>query len=341
MNKVSIIIPIYNGEKYIERCIKSVVNSTYSDLEIIIVNDGSKDNTDEIIKKWLFIENRIKYIVQENKGVSEARNAGINASTGKYIMFVDCDDWIDHKMVEHLITKCIAGNYDLVTTGRIVYENNKIIETSIPTTKPIYDNKSIMREILDGNRVHWISICDKLFVANIVKSYNIYFDKKLKYAEDTEFLYQYLIHTNRVSFVSEALYHHPIYLDYKKIDHYQLNDVEYTWKNHFIIYNQFEKMFKATGAFNDYKTKIYSKLIGEIRGLLHSNFRYRAKLVDVYSNFKKYYIIWGKRIDNTTTNQINGIENQFVYFCLKHRNILLLCFVEKVLVGIKRIMGNY
>ena len=92
--KISIIIPIYNGEKFIEKCIKSIKNQTFKDFEIILVNDGSSDNSGQICDELAKNDNRIKVIHQENLGVSEARNRGIIASKGEYICFIDCDDYI-------------------------------------------------------------------------------------------------------------------------------------------------------------------------------------------------------------------------------------------------------
>ena len=99
MNKqeelISIIIPIYNAEKYIERCINSLKNQTYKNIEIICINDGSTDNSLNILKRIAITDNRITIIEQENKGVSVARNKGIESAKGKYIMFLDADDWFE------------------------------------------------------------------------------------------------------------------------------------------------------------------------------------------------------------------------------------------------------
>ena len=101
--KVSIIIPVYNSEEYIKRCLESVINQTYKNLEILIINDGSKDKSDEIIKSYK--DDRIKYITQENRGLSGARNTGIDNSTGDYIMFLDSDDSIDLDAVSLLVER--------------------------------------------------------------------------------------------------------------------------------------------------------------------------------------------------------------------------------------------
>ena len=104
VNKISVIVPIYNVEKYIDRCIKSIVNQTYKNLEIILINDGSLDKSGQICDTWESKDNRIKVIHQMNSGVSVARNTGLENATGEYVTFVDSDDYIEPKYCE--ILKC-------------------------------------------------------------------------------------------------------------------------------------------------------------------------------------------------------------------------------------------
>ena len=99
---ISVIIPIYNVEKYLTKCIESVINQTYKNLEIILVNDGSTDNSKEIIDKYSSIDSRIKVINKKNGGLSDARNVGIELAKGEYITFLDSDDWIELNMYEKL-----------------------------------------------------------------------------------------------------------------------------------------------------------------------------------------------------------------------------------------------
>ena len=100
--EVSIIIPCYNVEKFIKDCLESVINQTFKNIEIICINDGSTDSTPEILKKYSNIDNRIIVVNQKNKGLSGARNSGINVSCGKYLMFLDSDDWIDTDYIEKM-----------------------------------------------------------------------------------------------------------------------------------------------------------------------------------------------------------------------------------------------
>lgn len=125
MRKISVIVPVYNTEKYIEKCLDSLVNQTMDDIEIIVVNDGSIDNSENIIKRYEEKHNNIKYIKKENGGLSDARNCGIKQATGKYLAFVDSDDYIDKSLFSKL-EKYINDNYDLIKFKTIkINKDNK------------------------------------------------------------------------------------------------------------------------------------------------------------------------------------------------------------------------
>lgn len=122
---ISIIIPAFNREKHIERCIKSALKQSYSNIEVIIVDDGSKDNTPQIIKKASLMDHRVKGVFQPNKGAAEARKAGIMASKGEYLMFIDSDDWITPDAVDFLYNKCIEYDLDCAYGVMVQFVNNK------------------------------------------------------------------------------------------------------------------------------------------------------------------------------------------------------------------------
>ena len=155
--KVSIIIPVYNSERYIERCINSILNNTYKNIEIIIINDGSTDSSEKIILQ-LKKENDeiIKYYYKTNEGPAKARNLGIKLATGKYLMFVDNDDYIDYDYVEKLVNEAESKNYDMVICGfRRVNSKNKIFfERKLSNTR-------WCRYINNGP---WARICNRDYI---------------------------------------------------------------------------------------------------------------------------------------------------------------------------------
>lgn len=126
--KISVIIPVYNSEKYIERCLKSVVNQSYKDLEIILIDDGSTDNSSLICKKWEKLDNRVKYFRKENGGPSTARNYGLKHVSGDYIHFLDSDDWIDLETYSHCYKLIKNNKYpDIVKFSYITVHGQKNI----------------------------------------------------------------------------------------------------------------------------------------------------------------------------------------------------------------------
>ena len=126
MPKVSVIIPVYNVEKYLSECLDSVVNQTLKDIEIICVNDGSPDGSAAILEEYAQKDNRIKVITQENRGLSEARNSGLKIASGEYIAFLDSDDYIDLKFFEQLYKRGIESNSDVVVCENIYrFSGNK------------------------------------------------------------------------------------------------------------------------------------------------------------------------------------------------------------------------
>lgn len=137
-SKISIIVPVYNTEKYLEQCLNSLINQTYSNLEIIIVNDGSKDNSEQIISGFAKRDFRIKVIKQNNSGLSAARNKGLEYASGEYVLFVDSDDWIDQSTCEEALKAVSQYNADLVmwsykreyadcTKTTFLFENERLI----------------------------------------------------------------------------------------------------------------------------------------------------------------------------------------------------------------------
>ena len=142
--KVSVIVPIYNSELYIDKCIQSIINQTFKDIELILVDDGSTDKSIEISNKYAEKDKRIKIIKQKNKGVSSARNYGISIATGDFITFVDSDDFIEIDMLEILYNAAIYNNCDVVLSGiKIIKDNN--IKYEFTKDSKIYTKQEVFK----------------------------------------------------------------------------------------------------------------------------------------------------------------------------------------------------
>ena len=198
MPKVSIIVPVYNVEKYIEKCLNSLVKQTMEDIEIIIVNDGSKDNSINVINKFIKqYPEKIQYLEKKNGGLSDARNYGLPYAKGEYIAFLDSDDYVEEDMYEKMYKLAKKENSDMVECDFIWEYPNKQKED----IGQIYTNKKQMLEKV--RVVAW----NKLIKTNIVIENKITFPKGYRY-EDVEFTYKLVPYLNRVSFLKKPCVHY-------------------------------------------------------------------------------------------------------------------------------------
>ena len=212
MYKVSVIVPIYNSEDVLDRCINSILNQTYRNIEIILINDGSTDKSINIMKKYEKLDDRIIVVDNINNGVSETRNIGVIKSSGEYIQFVDSDDYIELDMIEKNISIMINENPDLIMSGLFLdIESAKGIDTSIQTFEEIkcVGKKEIAKSVLnrlDGTFVN--SPVNKLYKSKIIKDNNIKMDKDIDLGEDLIFNLEYLKFCNNIIFSKECYYHY-------------------------------------------------------------------------------------------------------------------------------------
>lgn len=198
MPKVSVIVPIYNVEKYLEKCINSLLSQTLEDIQIILVNDGSKDNSGNIAREYeKNNKNRIIYVEKENGGLSDARNHGLKYATGDFVAFLDSDDYIEKNAYEEMYNKAIEENADYVECDFIWEFPNKIrVDKQYP-----YKNK---KEMLSFVRVvAW----NKLIKRQLITDNNLEFPKGLRY-EDVEFTYKLIPFVNKFAYVDKPFIHY-------------------------------------------------------------------------------------------------------------------------------------
>lgn len=190
---VSIIVPVYNTEKYLHRCIDSILGQSYRNLEVILVDDGSYDNSKIICAKYAVIDKRIKVICQENAGVSIARNTGLDVAEGKYICFVDSDDYIDSELIYDNLKLLNDTNADIVCFNRMdVYGNNKLEKVLS------YSSKLNTLDIIKGIYLGTLSgnVTDKMFKTLVTKDAR--FPGYLKSAEDIHMMTSILKNANKI-----------------------------------------------------------------------------------------------------------------------------------------------
>lgn len=202
---VSIIIPVYNLEKYIDYCLESITNQDYSSLEIIVIDDGSKDKSRAIIEQWQEKDSRIKLISQDNAGVSAARNRGIEAATGEFIMFVDGDDWINKDCTSVLLQNIRNDDSDLVKCAFTFIDpiNNISRKRNVPNKE--CPGKDAFKEFLCG--YGWTSsVWGSIYSSDFIKRSGLLFDCNEKIGEDGIFTLKALLCANRVKSINIPLY---------------------------------------------------------------------------------------------------------------------------------------
>jgi len=197
MSKVSVIVPVYNVYEYLEKCLDSLVNQTLKDIEIIVVNDGSPDNSKEIIDKYAKRYKQIKAYDKENGGLSDARNFGLKKATGEYIAFVDSDDYIDLSALEKMYKYAKKKDLDIVVCDTInVYEDKEVLIKS----NLHYSNTNVKNYLISPPMA-----CTRLYKRYLFDKINF---KKGIYYEDLELTPKLVLDTNKIGFLEEGLYYY-------------------------------------------------------------------------------------------------------------------------------------
>jgi len=207
MVKISVVIPVYNVEKYLRQCLDSVISQTFTDFECICVNDGSTDNSLSILQEYANKDKRFKVFSKENKGISDTRNAGIRLSVGEYITFIDSDDWVENNFLERLYSVAVAEKADIVSCNWKFYFNNesKFETARVRRLDIINDKDDNAKKLYKG--YHGAYVWRKLYKTNIIKDNNICFYEG-RISEDGPFSGLVCLYINKFVFIYDELYLH-------------------------------------------------------------------------------------------------------------------------------------
>jgi len=216
VKKVSVIVPVYNTKNELRRCIESIVNQTYSNLEIICVDDGSTDGSEQIVDRFAARDTRIKAIHKKNGGESSARNVGLKMATGQYIAFCDCDDWLEREMYEVLVDALEKENVDMAAASW--YKESAIqsqkITNELPVREDVFGREELlkylyMRDSYRGFAYMW----DKLYTREVLRNKQgggnlIMFNEELQLGGDVLYLAEAALNTKRAKYIDTAFYHY-------------------------------------------------------------------------------------------------------------------------------------
>lgn len=202
MSKVSILIPCYNVEQYLPQCLDSIINQTYHDLQIVLVDDGSSDNTLAVAQQYAAKDSRIEVYHQENQGVAAARNVLLSKIKGDYFLFVDSDDWIEPDMVECMVANATIETADIVTCGMVLNDS----PVSKKYEEKIYDRENAVKRFLYHKEFKG-SLCNKLINVSLLRNIPK-FCCEISYGEDALFCWELLKDANKIVCTDRQLYHY-------------------------------------------------------------------------------------------------------------------------------------
>lgn len=277
---ISVIVPIYNSEQYLDRCIDSLVNQTIKDIEIILVDDGSLDASLSICQEWAKEDKRIIVIEQENSGVSVARNKGIECANGEFILLIDSDDWLSLNTVEVLLEEQQKCNADCVifgfkqTSGNIWAPAKNIVYRSLGELKKDF-TYWLNTELLSSS-------VNKLYKRDLIKSY---YPIGMAFGEDLLFSLDYLEQCACISFIKAPLYQHEVY-----------NNASLTHTFNIKRFKDIETIQTRINSFalESCDIQLYKKYVTDciriIRSFLLCNEKYRIKKRVLYAWFEDSYL---------------------------------------------------
>jgi len=317
MYKVSVIVPVYNVEKYIERCLDSLVNQTLNDIEIIVVNDGSPDNSQSIIDKYVKkYPKKVKSFIKENGGQGSARNFGLEKSNGLYIGYVDSDDYVELDMYEKLYEKANKENLDIVVCGSYnVYETGEKIKD---LDKIIFSDKK--KNAFFGRPAVW----NKLYKKELIVNNNCNFRSKVWY-EDFDFTLNILSFAKKIGYVNEPLYNYLIR--------------EGSTMNNSNLDRNLEIMSAFDQVLNNKKI---DKEILEFLAIYHIYISAVVRVINSNGNNKKKREVINKLLTYVNDNFKNYKKNKYLYLLERNRKIIFTLinlkqyYLIKLIFKIKR-----
>lgn len=304
---ISVILPVYNVEKHLKQCLVSISSQSYKNLEIILIIDGSKDNSFQIAKDYSLIDSRVSVYWQENTGSGPARNAGISHATGEYIAFIDPDDWIEDNYIERLLSVMVENNVDLVLSSKTenIFQREKLLKKIKSNVEEIIlSNKyDVRNNYINLRNLQLLSApTQKLFKRSIINDYQIEFPN-LRRSQDIVFNYRYYDKINSLAVINYCGYQYRIeqanyalrlpvnYIDTIKYIYHDIKELHKQWG---IVFVESKAVIMTNRVINAYiesmiLRKLDFKFIFSDIEIVH--IVKVAKTRNIYEKFMKYAIV--------------------------------------------------
>lgn len=333
---ISIIVPVYNSEKTLKGCIESIIGQTYKNIEIIIVIDGSADNSEHIARVYEQKDQRIKLIVKENEGVSEARNTGIKNSKGEYILFIDSDDYISNNMCEKLIGAVEKYSAQMALCGfHHLFMGRAIVKSP---KEGAYGINEFGSEFISLYRSGFLNMpWNKLFKRELIKEY---FDKRISLGEDLLFNIAYMRSVERIAVLSDPLYYYiqnssqDTLSSKKRSDKYDIAvRILESVKSFYREIETCEELYKE--ADRVINTRFILEFLDEIEGMAYDNTMSRKEKLKLIERYMcdKYIINANKNIADMQ------IDYEIINFFFKRKCkylVFILIYIRKLALKVVR-----
>ncbi len=310
-DKISIIVPIYNSELYIDECIKSLINQTYNNIEIILVNDGSIDKSFDICEEYQKTDNRIKLRDnQKNMGVSFSRNKGLDIATGNYVMFLDSDDYFDNDYIEKMYNSIIKNKCEMGVSGFRCFSDKKEEIVQYLNHDKVLTFDMIAKDFVSTH--YFNSVSKTIIDLDIIKKNNIKFDTSLAFFEDQKFSFMVMNKCSRIMYLSNCYYNYRTN-DNSSTRNMSFNKV-YKWfeDNNFVIDYMISNTNKLDINYNNIrlsKLKATLCILAKMKNQTYKKFKFDSKKI-----IDKFYDLVD--IDTINLKEMN-YENSLNKFRIK------------------------
>lgn len=327
---VSIIIPVYNAEQYLEECADSVVHQTYDNLDIVLVDDGSTDSSPKMCDRYLRNDERVQVIHKENGGLVSAWMRGVKEAKGEYVVFLDSDDWIDLFMIEDMVKQATGKGKEIVCANYIIEKENQSISVKQSLEPDVYDRTKIEKKIFPyllgkENRVIHYSRCMKLISKELILDNMQYSDEKLVMGEDASITLPAMWDAEYIVIMEDAFYYHYRFVDASMVHKYNASmydkvELLYETLKRTIQKKDLEEKDKILFLENlkkEYVFLFFFVLKNELRGPKE---KYLERIQELICKAGIE-----KGLDKITV-EVNSKANKLLYFILKHPKKLPILF---------------
>lgn len=326
MTKISIIIPIYNSETNLDKCLNSIAKQEYADMEVLCINDGSKDNSEQIIKKYCKKDKRFKLISKENTGVSDTRNCGIRNATGNYIMFIDADDYIDKEYVAKMIQCAEKQKADIVISAYTEVKNNQNKQMSIHNqSKNKTFDITYPKETKNYLSTFEYNPCWKqLIKRDLLLQNNIMFNTNIKYGEDMLFSFQCYVKSQKTIYYKIFGYYY--YINNESV--MSRKDVKSLNKHFIDNFNITEIIMNNYNISETEKEELYYKTL-RIYNKISWKMIYGTKKYSIWKkNIKQARTLYENYFSNLKIRKRKINKNNIFLFMLKYKMYCIYYFIQ-------------